>query len=164
MEGKVLVAWGANSGRPLPRTAAPGCVTRVRPQWTWVMGPPGKSRAPRSFGSCSWDQLLPSSVLGARQAQKPPVPARPACPLTGRKWAGPERRGARQTCPEVAQSGLVWGLLTHASPPPARLPTSSGPEAALGQSGDPGWTGGRARDLSLLLKTPSRAGTLGPGL
>lgn len=49
-------------------------------------------------------------------------------------------------------------------PPPARLPTSSGPEAALGQSGDPGWTGGRARDLSLLLKTPSRAGTLGPGL
>lgn len=55
------------------------------------------------------------------------------------------------------------GILMH-SLAAYGLPTSSGLAAALGQSGDPGWARGRARGLFPLLKTPLRAGTLGPGL
>ena len=62
---------------------------------------PGMFPAPW-VGPHGWNTLLPSSVLGARPAQKPPDVSRPARPLMGRKWAGalgtdePARRTPRR--------------------------------------------------------------------
>lgn len=60
----------------------------------------------------------------------------------------------------------MWTSRTRGlgSCPPPGLPTSGGLEAAWGQSADPGWTGVRACDLSPLLTTQLRTGSLGPSL
>lgn len=49
---------------------------------------PGPWSCHTCLGPHAWDRSLPSSVLGARQAQKPPDVSGPARPLMGRKWAG----------------------------------------------------------------------------
>lgn len=68
-------------------------------------GPDSRSRWTRpgsSVGPQSWDRLLPSSVLGARQAHKPPDVSRSGLLSDGRKWVGapgtdePGRRALRQ--------------------------------------------------------------------
>lgn len=75
---------------------------------------PGMFPAPR-VGPHGWNTLLPSSVLGARPAQKPPDVSRPARPLMGRKWAGalgtdePARRALRRH--SQGDAGITHPLL-----------------------------------------------------
>ena len=123
-----------------------------------LRGPGSRSRqaGPGLLGSAprGWDRSLPSSVLGAMQAQKPPDVSRPACPLMGRKWAGargtdePGRRAPRQR--SQADVGITHPLLTELAlalcAPTERLRGGPGSEWR-----DPGWAGVRACGLSLVL-------------
>lgn len=104
---------------------------------------PGMFPAPW-VGPHGWNTLLPSSVLGARPAQKPPDVSRPARPLMGRKWAGalgtdePARRAPRRH--SQGDTGTTQPPLTELAL--ARLVPAKRLRGCLGSGwGDPGACG-----------------------
>lgn len=83
----MLALRGANSESAALRTVAPaGEGVAARPQ----RGPERLASTPRAppVGPRGWERLLPSSVLDARQAQKPPDVSRAGLPSDGEEVGG----------------------------------------------------------------------------